>query len=61
MLYLSDASFLYFEWPVGKDATVKWAVAGRSKAKIENTLKSIANELGNDKVLGVEVMIVDTS
>jgi hypothetical protein len=40
---------------------VKWAVAGRSKSRVESTLKSIATKLGNDEVLNVDVMIVDTS
>ncbi|EED91145.1 predicted protein [Thalassiosira pseudonana CCMP1335] len=38
----------------------KWAIAGRSKSKLESTLKSIAKDLGNDEVLKVDTIIVDT-
>ena len=46
---------------VGGDAKLKWAVAARSKRKAESTLKSIAKKLGNDRLLQVDVIIVDTS
>jgi orotate phosphoribosyltransferase-like protein len=46
---------------VGRDAKVKWAVAGRSKSRIECILKSIATKLENDKVLEVDTLVVDTS
>ena len=45
---------------VGSKSKVKWAIAGRSKSKIEQTLQSISKELGSDDVLDVDVIITDT-
>jgi short-subunit dehydrogenase len=43
---------------VGKE--VKWAIAGRTKSKLEQVKKDIAGQLGNAKVLDIDTLIVDT-
>jgi hypothetical protein len=48
----------WVELPVGKD--VKWAIAGRKKSKLEQVKKDITEQLGNDEVLGIDTLIVDT-
>ncbi|KAL7498817.1 hypothetical protein ACHAWT_006674 [Skeletonema menzelii] len=54
-------SYLAKEYGINNDK-VKWAVAGRSQAKIEATLSAIAQELGNDDIVNnVDVIIADTS
>ncbi|KAL3791101.1 hypothetical protein HJC23_012086 [Cyclotella cryptica] len=55
------ATYLAKQYCVGTEAKLKWAVAGRSKKKIESTLKSISEKLGCDQLLQVDVIIVDTS
>jgi hypothetical protein len=48
-----------YEFLVGKE--VKWAIAGRTKNKLEQLKKDIAGQLGNAKVLDIDTLIVDTS
>jgi hypothetical protein len=45
----------------GVNDKVKWAIAGRSQSKLDQVKKMIADELGNQKVLDVETIIVDTT
>ena len=45
----------------GVNQSVNWAIAGRSKAKLEDLKRKIAKELGNDDILQVNVLIVDTT
>jgi short subunit dehydrogenase-like uncharacterized protein len=40
--------------------TVKWAIAGRSKAKLDQVKRELAKELGNHELLNVETILVDT-
>lgn len=54
-------SYLAKEYGLNNDK-VKWAIAGRSEAKIKATLTAIAKELGNDDIVNsVDVIIADTS
>mmetsp|Transcript_8734 Transcript_8734/g.17581 ORF Transcript_8734/g.17581 Transcript_8734/m.17581 type:complete len:111 (-) Transcript_8734:1033-1365(-) len=56
------SNFCYNCWLlVGSKSTVNWAIAGRSKAKLNQTLESISMELGNVDVKNVDVIITDTS
>lgn len=45
----------------GVNDKVKWAIAGRSQSKLDEVKKMVADELGNQKVLDVETIIVDTT
>jgi short subunit dehydrogenase-like uncharacterized protein len=44
---------------VGKE--VKWAIAGRSAAKLEQVKKELAEELGQEAILEVDTFVVDTA
>ena len=39
---------------------VKWAIAGRSIAKLKKLKKDVADELGDKSIEDVDVIIVDT-
>lgn len=53
--------FFYDCWLlVGAKSTVKWAIAGRSKVKLDQTLDLISMELGDVEVKNVDVIITDT-
>jgi len=54
-------TYLAKQYGVGSKSTVNWAIAGRSKAKLNQTLESISMELGNVDVKNVDVIITDTS
>ena len=41
-------------------AAVKWAIAGRSQSKLDQVKKRWAQELGNDDILSVDTILVDT-
>ncbi len=41
-------------------AGVKWAMAGRSQSKLNEVKKRWAQELGNDDILTVDTILVDT-
>ena len=41
--------------------SVQWAIAGRSKDKLELVRQRLANELGNDELLKVDIIECDTS
>jgi hypothetical protein len=40
---------------------VKWAIAGRSRAKLEQVKKELAEELGMDELVDLDVIVVDTA
>lgn len=44
----------------GVNGEVKWAVAGRSKFKLENFKETLAKHLGNKEALNIDTIIVDT-
>jgi len=46
---------------VGKDSNVRWAIAGRNAAKLEQVKRDIADELGQEDVLKLDTILVDTS
>jgi hypothetical protein len=39
---------------------VSWAIAGRSKTKLEQIKKEIAQELGNEDLLNIDIILADT-
>lgn len=45
----------------GVNKTVKWAIAGRSQAKLDQVKEKLANELKLDAIRQVETIVVDTS
>lgn len=45
----------------GVNKQVKWAVAGRSKSRLDEMKASLAQELGLEQLLDVDCIIVDTS
>jgi short subunit dehydrogenase-like uncharacterized protein len=45
----------------GSEKGVKWAIAGRSKEKLEEVKQSLADELENTDILNIPVFVVDTS
>jgi hypothetical protein len=45
----------------GVNKQVKWAIAGRSEKKLEQVKQSLAKELGNDEILQLDTIIVDTT
>ena len=51
--------YLAKTYGVNKDVT--WAIAGRSQSKLDDVKKRWAKELGNDDILKVDTIIVDTS
>jgi hypothetical protein len=51
----------YLAKTYGVNKDVKWAIAGRSQSKLDDVKKRWAKELGNDDILKVDTIIVDTS
>jgi short subunit dehydrogenase-like uncharacterized protein len=45
----------------GGEKGVKWAIAGRSKEKLEEVKQSLADELEDPDILNIPVFVVDTS
>jgi short subunit dehydrogenase-like uncharacterized protein len=45
----------------GDGDNVRWAIAGRSKEKLEAVKQSLADELKNPDILNIPILIVDTS
>lgn len=46
---------------IAKSSKVKWAIAGRSKEKLNALRKEISREVGNSDMMDVDVIIADTS
>lgn len=44
-----------------KSDKVKWAIAGRSKEKLDDLKKEISREVGNSDMMNVDVIIADSS
>jgi hypothetical protein len=59
LLSFNKCADKHHEFLVGKE--VKWAIAGRTKNKLEQLKKDIAGQLENAKVLDIDTLIVDTS
>ena len=57
--FFNNCADKQYEFLVGKE--VKWAIAGRTKSTLEQVKKDIAAQLGNDKVLDIDTLIVDTT
>lgn len=51
----------YLAQQYGVNGTVKWAMAGRSEAKLEAVKKELAEELKMKEILEVDSIVVDTS
>jgi short subunit dehydrogenase-like uncharacterized protein len=45
----------------GVNQTVRWAIAGRSQAKLDKVKTELAEELGIPEILNVDTILVDTS
>ena len=50
----------YLAKTYGVNKDVKWAIAGRSQSKLDEVKKRWAKELGDDDILKVDTIIVDT-
>jgi short subunit dehydrogenase-like uncharacterized protein len=46
---------------IAKSSKVKWAIAGRSKEKLNALKKEISREVVNSDMMDVDVIIADTS
>ena len=51
----------YLAKTYGVDRDIKWAIAGRSKDKLDAVKTSLAKELDMNKILDLETIVVDTS